>query len=350
MKKSNKQSMWRSNKPGEPKRRQMLKEILPLATPLSIDIEPSGGCFLRCNYCPQSLPVERKKEINIGSGIMKYSQFEKIVNDCSAFPEKLKSMRFAGFGEPLLNLELPRMIKLAKEKEIAESIILFTNGIKLTKQLAEQLVSAGVDSYLLDIQGISAEDYMKNSNAEVDFENLVENIKFLHNLDGRGKISVKTYKFIIQEKKEKFFEIFEPISDEICIENIYEINNEIDYSGMITEEKETCGEEFFSTRYCAYPFFQMAINAFGAVTACPMPISKSSEELIIGNANKESLSDIWNGEKLNSIRKILLNDRNQCLACSTCKYTDLLTKEDLIDDIVEDLKKYCEKCKKTTEK
>lgn len=341
MEKQEKQTMWRSNTEGEPKRRHMLKEILPLDTPLSLDIEASGGCCLKCAYCPQSLPIEKKMQINIGKGIMEYSLFEKIVENCLEFNDKLKSIRFAGFGEPLLNRELPRMVKLVKEKQIAESVIIFTNGVALTKEISDALVDAGVDTFLFDIQGTCVEDYVKNANTKIDFDKLVENLTYLYKKKKRGKIFVKTFKFIIEKQRERFFEIFEPISDEIGIENIYEIYNDIDYTGMITEEKETCGVDFYKSKYCSYPFFQMAINAYGMVTACTLPVSKNNEHLIIGDATKQSLKEIWEGKKLNDIRRLLLEDRNKCKACAECKYTDLLPKEDLIDDMVEELKLYC---------
>ena len=65
---STKQTMWRANRTGEPKRRHMLKEILPLEVPLSLDIEASSRCCLKCRYCPQSLSDAKKKELNLCTG------------------------------------------------------------------------------------------------------------------------------------------------------------------------------------------------------------------------------------------------------------------------------------------
>lgn len=351
MKTNKKQSMWRSNSQKE-KRRQMLKDILPLDTPLSIDIEACGACCLKCAYCPQSLTPQQKQEINIGSGVLSYSLFEKIVNDCTKFDAKLKSIRFAGFGEPLCNSDLPKMVLLAKEMSIAESVIIFTNGIMLTHDLSNKLVKAGVDTFLIDIQGVCEDDYLKHAGTKINFENLLDNLNYLAKLckSRNTRIFIKTFKFMIENTRERFFELFEPIADEIGIENIYEIYPEIDYTGMITEEKETCGVDFYQSNYCSYPFFQMAINAYGLVTACTLPVSKNTPQLIIGDVGKESLIDIWNGNRLNCVRKMLLEDRSACKACEQCKYTDLMPKEDLIDDIVEQLKLYCNQKEKMVKK
>jgi MoaA/NifB/PqqE/SkfB family radical SAM enzyme len=342
MDKENKQVMWRSNTGGGNKtRRHMLKDVLPLDTPVSLDIEAAGACCLKCAYCPQSLSVEKKKELNIGTGVMEFSLFEKMVDECTKFPNKLKSIRFAGFGEPLLNSNLAKMVQLVKEKNIAESVIIFTNGLLLTHDLSEKLVEAGVDTFLIDIQGTNADDYLKYAGTRMDFANLMDNLSYLHGLNQRGKIFIKTYRFIVDKKREEFFQIFEPVADEICIENIYEINKDIDYTGMITEEKEVCGVEFFSSQYCPLPFYAMSINAHGLVTACCLPASKANTQLIIGDLRKQTVKEIWEGTPLNDVRKMLLEDRTQCKSCEECKYTEMLPREDLIDEIVEELKQYC---------
>ena len=342
-KKNNKQSMWRTNTEGEPIRRHMLKEIVPMDTPLSMDVEASPLCTLRCNYCPHSLDLDEKKKLNIGQGsVMSEDVFQKIVEQCKMFPKPLKNIRFAGYGEPLLNSELANWIKLIKKEGIADTVTIFSNGIPLSKEKAEELAEAGVDTLLFDIQGLSDEDYKVNGNRKIDFNNLYDKISYYYRIKKSGKVFIKTFKYIIQGREKEFFDLFDKCADEIVIENIYETCSEMDYEGMITNEKETCGVDFVNTSYCPWPWYQLAINATGVVTACPLPVSKTSDFLIVGNVNKESLIDIWNGEKLNNVRYRLLKERETITECKNCKYTEMLPKEDLIDTEVDRLIQYCE--------
>lgn len=257
---SKKQRLWQRNFNGEI-RRQMLRDIVPLTTPLSVHIETSSACCLKCNYCPQSLPLEQRK--NIGHGVMTMSLFRKVVDDCVEFPKKLKSLRFAGFGEPLLNPKIAQMVSYARDRQMAESIIIFTNALRLSHPLAEQLAGL-VDTLLIDIQGTSAQEYQNVANTEIDFDELVDNIAYLYNIPNRRcKMTIKSFKFIADKDREKFFRIFENICDEICIENITRTYPGIDYDGMITDEKEDMGKPFCRSDYCSYPFYQLTVTALG---------------------------------------------------------------------------------------
>ena len=81
----NNYTLWRSNEDGERIRRHKLRDILPLDVPLSIDIEASSVCCLKCKYCPQSLEQSKKKDINIGqNGFMDYVLFRRLIDQLAS--------------------------------------------------------------------------------------------------------------------------------------------------------------------------------------------------------------------------------------------------------------------------
>lgn len=336
-----KKSLWRSNKKGEPIRRHNLSSLLPLDVPISIDIEASSACCLKCRYCPQSLESEIKDIINIGkNGMMDTGLFETIISQIQEFPHPMKNIRFAGFGEPLLNQNIVGMVDVARNGGVADTITIFSNGIPLTKELSDGL-APNVDTFLFDIQGINSSDYLKWSGVNIDFQRLIDNIGYLYSIKRKGKIFIKTFKSIIIGREKEFFDVFQNISDEIGIEDLYEIHPNIDYSDMVLKEKESELYELSSSKYCSYPWYQMAIDADGRVTACTLPVSKNSEFLVLGNVRDKHLVDMWNGKKLNEIRRCLLNNRDSINECKDCKYTDLTPEEDKIDIIVEKLQEFC---------
>lgn len=161
---------------------------------------------------------------------------------------------------------------------MSETITIFSNGLPLTKELCDGLAGK-VDTILFDIQGTSAEDYRKWAKTEVDFDSLVGNIRYLHRINKGGKVFCKTFKSIVRGKEEEFRRIFEDCCDEIGIEDLYEIYSEIDYSDMVIEEKAS---DFHSSRYCPYPWYQMAVDASGRVTACTLPVSKKADFFCLG--------------------------------------------------------------------
>ena len=49
----------------------------------------------------------------------------------------------------------------------------------MNKELSLSIVEAGLDKLQISIEGINAEQYFNISNVKIDFNKLVDNIKFL---------------------------------------------------------------------------------------------------------------------------------------------------------------------------
>lgn len=62
--------------------------------------------------------------------------------------------------------------------------------------------------------------------------------------------------------------------------------------------------------------------------------------LCVGDANKESIVDVWNGEKMNAVRRMILENHSLIPECLECGATELMTEEDMIDESVQKLKEY----------
>ena len=66
-------------------------------------------------------------------------------------------MQFYFQGEPLLNKDLPQMIREAHEAGLYT--IVSTNAQALTPQMAEALVQAGLDRIIISMDGLTEETY-----------------------------------------------------------------------------------------------------------------------------------------------------------------------------------------------
>jgi len=65
---------------------------------------------------------------------------------------------------------------------------------------------------------------------------------------------------------------------------------------------------------CRMPFRRLAIFADGRVAPC---CSLYSNNVIVGNINEQSLKEIWDGEKINTLREELLSNNPRAI-CKTC--------------------------------
>ena len=67
---------------------------------------------------------------------------------------------------------------------------------------------------------------------------------------------------------------------------------------------------------CPYVFYSIAVNSDGTVSLCFLDWHR---KLVIGDAAKENIVDIWKGEKLKEYQKMFLRgERKQHSICTEC--------------------------------
>ena len=116
------------------KDRLNLSSAVPLATPLVVYVEPSSYCNLECKFCPQHIEPDSLVKRNVS-----LDMFEKLIDDLSKFPSKLKLLRFCGTGDSTMNKSFGDMVKIAAEANVAERLELVTNSLLLKPKLADVL-------------------------------------------------------------------------------------------------------------------------------------------------------------------------------------------------------------------
>ena len=57
----------------------------------------------------------------------------------------------------------------------------------------------------------------------------------------------------------------------------------------------------YSKQYCEYPWLSVSIMADGNVVPCTQI---SNDEIVLGNINKNTLDEIWNGENYKKLRQM----------------------------------------------
>lgn len=318
-------------------KRTPLYKVLPLSMPYLIQIFPVYGCNFHCGYCIHSL--DRTKHGYISDKVyLDLELFQKIVEDIKSSRQKIKMLRFAAIGEPLLHKEIVEMVAYAKKAEIAESIDIVTNASLLTKSLADGLVEAGLTKFRISLEGLSEKDYKKYANVEINFHELVENIRYFYQHCGGTKIYIKIIDYMVQSAKrqERFYQMFRPICHAIAIEHLTPTIQEIDYhqlSGGKENKKPQNGEELLESRICPQPFYMMQINPDGKVVPC----CSMKYPLVLGDVTQQSVQEVWLGESFRKFQKVLLTGvENASQVCSTCSlYRYDLHKEDRLDDVAD---------------
>src|SRR5579872_2566868 len=115
--------------------------------PRSIYIEPTSRCNEFCQQCPRTL-LSREEDRDLS-----FDNFRAIVDQ---FPV-LERVVLHGLGEPLLNKDLPRMVRYLKER--GTYVLFNSNGILLNEKRGQALIDAGLDEYRLSMDGATRETY-----------------------------------------------------------------------------------------------------------------------------------------------------------------------------------------------
>jgi uncharacterized Fe-S cluster-containing radical SAM superfamily protein len=293
-----------------------LAKAIPLSTPYSVHIDPCSLCNFKCKFCFQAV------DNNIKKGIIKDDLFLKIAKELMQFPEPIKKIKIGLHGEPTLHPYLPSMIFYFYAHKIAKIVEVFTNGSLLNPVLNKQLISAGLDRINISVEGLDAKQYKEMTGAKVYMGRFIKNIKHLYDNRGKCKIYIKT----ITQDKDKFYDMFGDICDEIYVENIVPQwsgigNPEVPKVGMYGQPIKQWKE------VCPFPFMYLHYNWDGSVSPCTLDWQ---HKVIIGDENKETALEIWNGQKLKDLRiKMLEGKRREIPFCDKCLAPMVCVEDDL---------------------
>lgn len=321
-------------------KRTILGENLPLNTPFLIQIFPVYGCNFKCKYCLHALP--KSEHDNISETVyMDMSMFTKYVDEMKLFKKKMKMLRFAGIGEPLMHKDIVKMVEYAKKMDIAESIDIVTNGALLSKTVSDGLIEAGLDRLRISIQGTSSEKYKEVCGANINLDEFVQNIKYFYENKKNTQVYIKIIDCALNGKEdEKYFhELFGDICDIIAVEHMTPTVKGIDYSKLNKSEnynQTQNGGKIINTNICPQPFYMMQLNPDGIVVPC----CSTKYPLRVSSSNQKTLEEIWNGEEFNRFRRNMLEGIHfSSTICSECTlYQYGLFEEDILDDYAEKLK------------
>lgn len=316
------------------KNRICLGENIPLATPMCLFIDVSSLCNFQCEFCAAHFSKEGKAQ---KYELMSYDLFVKIIDDLKDFPDKIKIIRLAHLGEPLLNPQLPDMIRYAKSAGVAEKIEIITNGSLLSKELNRKIIESGIDMIRISIEALDSEGYKKIANANIDYGAFVNNIQDLYLNKKQAQVYIKIADVSVpsSELQNRFFEMFEKYCDVINIEHI--CPSWVGFESKHFEQAKLTmyGEAIRRTEVCSQPFYYMLVSSNGIVTPCCADWKK---QLAYGDVKRKSLKEIWDGKELRNFWEQMLEKRKKGIpVCRECQNNDYNPVDD-IDDYVDNIK------------
>lgn len=331
-------------KPSYDTKRTNLRDVIPMDSPMSMYIEPTRFCNFKCFYCmhgTRGVEGGALDETGFELRNMDMDMFDKLVSEVMKFKTVPKRICFSGLGEPLMNKNLPKMIKKLRDAGFENRIDVITNGYLLTPEMSDELLEAGINRVQVSIQGLTNEKYKEICNTDVDLNRIIENVKYFygHEKKGQSTIFVKIIDAILEnDDKDKFFEMFGNICDTIFIEHLVIMQQQMgDHGGKTDATRNLNGELVEKREVCGVMFYFFQVNIDGETFPCSTPGLPNSFSM--GNVKENTLQEIWDGKKRNNLMKANLkigySKIPACSKCSSC--IAIADKSEYLDDCREEM-------------
>ena len=168
--------------------------------PYYLTLEPSDNCQLRCPTCVTGIENETKRQkmadgpvFRSGRTMLSLEMFDALLEEMGDY---LFLIVFYNFGEPLLNRNLPALIRRAKAYGI-ETDINTNLSLVLSDAQIEDVLSAGLDYLHASIDGFSQKTY-EIHRVGGNFELVKKNLeRFVAVRERLGAKTAITYNFLV---------------------------------------------------------------------------------------------------------------------------------------------------------
>jgi radical SAM protein with 4Fe4S-binding SPASM domain len=306
--------------------RTKLETVIPLSTPYLVFLDPSDKCNAGCGWCPTGNGEARKWK---KAKVIDWFLYTKIIEDLATMPEPVKTLRLYKDGEPLLNPRFPAMVSYAKDTGRFGQVDTTTNGLLLNDFTINKLWAAGLDMIVVSVPSEYNREYVGK------IKLLYRAAQFFNalNSDGRREVVVKLIgDGLGQTRKNQFMKDFEDICDRIFIEYLAPCWPDFQLEGV--GKVGIYGQPIKEVQVCPYVFYSLSINSDGTVSKCFLDWR---HDMVIGDLKKERFVDIWNGSKLEKVRKSMLRGERAAMKhCCDCGQLEYGMPDD-IDEYAEKL-------------
>jgi len=140
-----------------------------LSRPYGLVIDPSNMCQLACPGCVHSTRNEELKVFDWPKGTLSEDRLSALLK---LYGPHAIGVYFCNYGEPLLNLNTPKLIRLAKTYLMGTAL---STSLSVSRLDAEAYVESGLDFMVLSIDGATQpvyERFRRNGDLELVFSNV----------------------------------------------------------------------------------------------------------------------------------------------------------------------------------
>lgn len=288
--------------------------------PMTISLEPTTACNLRCPECPSGLRAFTRP-----TGNLKEDFFKSTIDDLYT---RLMYLIFYFQGEPYINPKFLDMVKYANKKGIYT--ITSTNGHFLNDVNAKKTIESGLDRLIISVDGTTQETYeayRKEGDLETVLQGARNVVKWKKELNSPTPHII--FQFLVVKPNEHQIEEVKSLAKEIGIDEVklktaqiydYEEGNELiptldKYSRYAKNSDGTYSIKNELLNHCWKLWHACVITWDGLVVPCCFDKDAIHR---LGDLKKIKFREVWQGADYQNFRTKLLKGRDQIDICTNC--------------------------------
>jgi len=286
--------------------------------PIYVEVSPVGACNHRCTFCAVDYIGYQSNMLNVDIYAQRVAEMGRL---------GVKSIMFAGEGEPLLHKKINEMVRATKDAGIDVSFT--TNATVLNEEFVQR--SLELTSWIkVSLNAGTAETYAKvHRTKEKDFGRVIANLQraVTHKKANGLKCVIGAQALLLPENAHEMQTLAQICRDEIGLDYLVvkpysqhmfsqtQVYKDINYNESLKQAeklrslstdsfqvvfrentmRKTLQAESRYNKCNATPFFWAYVMADGDVYGCSAYLL--DKKFMYGNLNEEFFQAIWEGKK-----------------------------------------------------
>jgi radical SAM protein with 4Fe4S-binding SPASM domain len=288
--------------------------------PISISIEPTTSCNLRCPECPSGL-----RSFTRPTGMLGDNVFRKVIDELAP---TLTYLTFYFQGEPYLHPQFLNMVEYASAKKIYTATS--TNAHYLNEEQARKTVASGLDRLIISIDGTTQESY-ESYRVGGQLQKVVEGARNIVAMKRKMKSRTPhvVFQFLVVGPNEHQIPDVYALAKEIGVDDVVLKTAQIyDYengSPLIPKDERYAryalgndGKYHIRNQllnHCWKMWHSCVITWDGKVVPCCFD---KDAHFVLGDLKQNSFREIWYGHQYDEFRRSLLKNRSEIEICKNC--------------------------------
>lgn len=289
-------------------------------TPVVYNIETTNACNMRCRMCPRTTmmtrPIETmEKELfsRIIDQIKPHSEedwkeWEEFVRErYEIFPDEMsenhfflyvipKVIQLHGYGDPLLDMNIADEVKILKEKGFYSYFSCNPANIDIDRTMT--IFENGLDYIKYSIESVDDQEHKQIRGSASNFSESYQKILQLLELKAKKNYKTNIVITMLDLGRPNQQEEWQKLKDKFKDSDVYIY--------FKSEDQQWYRKNYHGTNSihwsepCKHPWMSMTIKSNGEAAMC---MEDFNNEIILGDAKKEMLSEIWEGERYKKFRE-----------------------------------------------